>query len=527
MKIIFRMVLVILCALPLVTNAVPWSYPPITISSIDQDASDPQIGIDASGNAVALWVENGFIKSSNFSYGGTWSSATAISNSGASSPRLAFDSTGNATAIWIEAGIISAAAKPFNGGWSASTSLSTSGATSPQIAIDTSGNIVAIWEISGSIQSSTKLIGGSWPNSPDVLAASGADSPQIAISASGNVVAVWHAVVSAVDTVYAISKTLNGSWGIAQAISNPTYNSVYPKIAVDVNGNAAAVWFRYTLASAVYSDVILQASTMPFNESWTPPVDISTSGILNPSLLKACIAFDGNGNAIAFWNISEDGSTFSCCASIYSFYGTWKHPTAQWSPPLCLLMSNLYGYSLDLAVEAAGLARAVFMGLDPDSSLTIYYAGLYINSYRLGWATQSSLSQGAENGYPRIAASSDPNNSYASAVWTSYNGTNKVIQAVTKSGSCFAPPSNLSVVQKTNQFNLFTEYYNVLSWSASTSPNAAGYVIFRDGQFIGQTSANILEFEDHNKLENQPVTYSIATFDGNVCQSDFATISFP
>lgn len=65
---------------------IDWSFPPVTISSASLASSDPQVAIDASGNAAAIWLENGFIKASVKPVSGSWSSATTISNTGATSP---------------------------------------------------------------------------------------------------------------------------------------------------------------------------------------------------------------------------------------------------------------------------------------------------------------------------------------------------------------------------------------------------------------------------------------------------------
>ncbi|MBI2742349.1 MAG: hypothetical protein HYX48_00330 [Chlamydiales bacterium] len=503
-------------------EASSWTSPPVTISSKGQDASDPRIGIDTAGNAVAAWIENGVVISSNFSFEGSWSEPIAVSDSQASSPSLVVDINGNATLIWIQNDLIWTSSQPSNKNWSTPISLSSSSSSSPQIAVDTSGNLIAVWVGADGIESSTKLSGGSWQATPDLLSDKGADSPQIAIGANGKAVAVWREVISSVDTIFAASKIVNGSWSSAQTISSHSYNSAYPKVAVDKNGNAIAIWYRYHASGDIYSEVVVQASSQPFGKSWTTPTDLSPPGIFNPAFLTALVTIDDYGNGIATWNNSYDGFSFSASSSISPF-------GKSWSQQLDFVSSNLYGYSFDLSVDPCGFATSAMMAYNSSNySIEIYSSKLVSLAVSPCWVPgYDTLSQGAENGYPRVAASAGKDSYYKAAVWVHFDGMNNVVHSATTTGTIFFPPTNLGVTQKTNAFNIFTEFYNVLSWEPSPNPSTAGYRIFRNGQCIFSTSADVLQFEDHNRGENEPVTYGVAAFSNNYCQSSLATTSFP
>lgn len=505
---------------PLMADGVIWTFPS-TISSIDQDASDPKVGIDSNGDVIAIWIENGFVISSSMPYNGTWTSPTTISGSGASAPQLVVDANGNATALWVQNGIINTATQPAGGSWGSVTALSSSGASSPQIAFDTSGNVVAVWVLNGVIQSATCLFGGIWQATPDTISDAGMDSPQVAIGGNGNVVAVWHGILDSMDTVFTANKPIDGSWNPAEPISSPTYYSAYPKLDVDANGNAIVIWYRFEVANTVYSNVVLQSTSCPYGGSWTIPVDLSRVGIYNPALLTADVDYDGNGNAVATWNTSFDGSSFFYEVALLPAGGTW-------GPPLDLLGQDPFAYSIDLAVDMFGHAFAIYMESSDPTSVDVSYRKIDIFAYRPGWGSSyASLSQGNYNGFPQAVALSIGNQIYSAAVWLSYNGENTTVVAAAGTGMIFSPPSNLSVVQNVNDYYIFQQYYNTLSWQPSTNPNVAGYYIFRNGKSLGSVPANVTQFIDVNRNPAESVTYGIAAFSNDFSQSQMVSITYP
>ncbi len=519
-----KLVIVLFVIFPLVTligAPVIWSTPPDTLSSVNQNASDPQIAIDSSGNALAIWIENNGLKSRKKSVNGNWSSQTDIlSNSGASSPKLVVDPSGNATAIWVENGIVNVSSMPFNGSWSNPVCLSGAGALSPQISVDSQGNIATVWSINGLIQSATKLFNGSWPMVPDTISSAGS-IPQVAIGANGNVVAVWNAVTSGVYTIYSANKLVNGSWSASQAISSSSYNSIYPIIGVDLNGNAAAAWIQYTGSDINQSYLIIQSATMPMNGSWTLST-VAEGGIYNSTNPFGRILFDGSGNGIAIWDISSDGYSFSIQASTKLAPNAWGIPQN--------LGCGLYSFAADVSITSVGNIFIAYMYFDPNTaSFVIQCTECDINANKQGfWTAPITISSGASNGYPRIAASYAGNGTNNMAVvWIQSDGTNDTVQSVTGTQSIVQPPMHLSLTQSCNDFFIFKEYYNTLSWEPSPSPEISYYLIFRNGFLIYAADSSVFQFIDHNRVQNGSVTYGIATVDQDNMQSLVAIISFP
>jgi len=505
---------------------ITWSSPPTTISNAGVNASDPRIVMDGSGNATAAWVENGVIKSSSKPVAGSWGAINTLSGaSGASLPKLGVDSSGNVTALWLENGVVNSATLPFGGSWSAATAISASGASEPRLAVDGSGNAVAIWTRNGFIESSTKLFGGSW-SIVNMLSSGGAESsPSVAIGANGTVVAVWHQNTGS-HIIVSAKKTISGSWGSPLNLFGATAAFIhnYPIVAVDNNGNATALWYRYNQSGSAFTNVIVLASTLTSaGTSWSIPNQINQGGGLrNPAGFITRIGYDSNGDALALWGNSYDGFSYAIETATISPGGTW-------SVGGNLVLQNLYAYQGDFAIIPFGDVVSAYMFYDGSSILIqsneTTLGGLLPNS----WSIPLNLSQGANNAFPRVASTLSGTTINAVAVWVNNNGLNNEIQTTTGSRTVLLPPTNVSAVQNANNFGVFTEFYNTVSWTASTDPNVAGYVIYRNGTVIFEVGAGTTQFIDHNAAQAGTTTgtYGVAARDSQFVQSQTVTTSIP
>jgi hypothetical protein len=513
-------------------NNISWAFPPVTLSSSTLAASDPQVAIDASGNAAAAWVENGFIKSSVKHVGMGWSAATTISATGASSPRIVSDLNGNLTAVWLESGVVKAATKLFAGSWGSSTALSSTLASSPHIAVDSAGDVVAVWARNGNIESSTKLFGASWQGRVTINSTS-ATSPHVAMGGTGSnrtAVVVWTGVSGSTNAVFASTKGLTassswisstGSWSSPTLISNTVHQAGYATVAVDSNANAVAVWYGYDTTGTIFSNVKVHSSYQLSGGSWTAPATLSKAGIRNPATLVARVAFDAIGNAIALWNTSFDDNTFNIESAVKPLRGNWTAPTD-------IVTSNLFALETDLAVSSLGDALAVYMFYNGAfmliQSAESDFAGLENNA----WSVPINLSSGANHGFPHVASTLTGNTINAAVVWLSTNGLVDTILATTGTRSVLLPPTSLAAVQHSTSFGgVFTEYYNTLTWAASASPNIVGYIVFRNGTPLEEVAADVLEYVDNNRVAGQAVTYGVAAIDNQGSQSTIPTVNYP
>ncbi len=514
----------ILCFTQLMAQDIVWTS--TTLSSSGDNSSNPNVAMDGSGNSVAIWIENGMVMASWNPVNGSWTPPVAISNSGATSPALAMDPNGNATAIWLEGTNLQTSSASFNGIWSAETNIATQ-SSDPQLAVDVNGNLAAVWVSSGTIEAITKLFGQSWSMTSSPISVTTSDNPSVSIGANGTVCVVWHSVaVAGNDVVESATQSITaGVWSSPPlVIASGAFSHNYPKVAVDVNGNAAVIWYRYNPEN--FSTLNAIASYLPLNaQAWAIPTLLTANGTRNPADLFAKVAFDGDGNGIAFYSMSYDGATFDVEAAL-------KVVGQNWTFGSLLVPSNPYSYQGDVSGNSLGEALVGYMVYD-GTNLIIQTAETSVSGFVpfLFFSPAVTISTGTDNGTPRVASSfiSNTDTLYASAAWLSFDGSNTRLIAATGNRSSVLPPTNLMVMQADPpiNFGIFDDYANTVSWQASSSPNLQEYAIFRNGVFVTNVSASLLQYVDHNQVQNGAVTYSVCAVDTTLSQSPLVSKNFP
>ncbi|MFH7319979.1 hypothetical protein ACHHRT_05110 [Desulfurivibrio sp. D14AmB] len=149
-------------------NGTAWGTEATAIDfSLEGNASNPRVVMDAAGQAIAVWeqlADNGrYFIGANFFDGTSWGTATRISLDpleiyDARYPQIAMDGSGNAMAIWhLSSGsekliVVSY----FNGtSWDnapRNIGSSSPGPAGPQIAMNGAGRAMAVWFNNGNIQ---------------------------------------------------------------------------------------------------------------------------------------------------------------------------------------------------------------------------------------------------------------------------------------------------------------------------------------------------------------------------------------
>jgi hypothetical protein len=154
---VFLLALASTAILPVAAHATPTFLSAINVSAAGNDAFEPQVAVDPSGNVIAVWTRsdgtNTRIESANRTPSGPWSSAQILSDPGqsASSPQVAVDPSGNALAVWTRfdgtTDRIQSAFRTAGGSFSAPVTVSDAGgsATGPVVSMDSSGKAVVAW----------------------------------------------------------------------------------------------------------------------------------------------------------------------------------------------------------------------------------------------------------------------------------------------------------------------------------------------------------------------------------------------
>jgi hypothetical protein len=259
------------------------------------------------------------IHTNRFTYtSNTWGSATTIDGGvgPAYQPQVAVLPGGWVVAVWIQnvGGLDHIFTNTFNGtGWSTADVLDSNnngGTVAPHLAADANGNAIAVWSQGDGVKFNaytSRFSAGSW-GLVELLETSNvsyATAPRIAMNAAGNAVAVWLEDEMDNTNVWARHYTAGVGWGTTVLIDSPLgYGADSPNVAIDPAGHATAIWpFR----GYIY------ANHFTAGTGWGTPEKLET---VIGGLGSRNVAMDVNGNAIAVWGQS-DGTRPNIWANVY------------------------------------------------------------------------------------------------------------------------------------------------------------------------------------------------------------------
>ncbi len=293
------------------------------------DAEHPQLAVNPSGRAVAVWHQSDGVRENIWSswseLGGDWEKPVTIESNDAghaSRPQVAIDPQGNAVAVWYQddGSRIGIWANRFtsNASWGNPRRIDgdeTGDTRAPFVAMDSSGNAVAVWRQwrgeQAQIWANTFTPGPGWGSAQRIDAAGGdADSPRVGIDAVGRAVAVWTQLDGIRVEPWSNRFTPNVGWGAAERIGGSALGDVFDaQVAVSESGRAVAVW--------------IQADRLPLNlwsnvyepgQGWTLPfrVDPSQDGYVR----RPHVAISPSGTAVAVWY--REGTSETGPARIWS-----------------------------------------------------------------------------------------------------------------------------------------------------------------------------------------------------------------
>lgn len=340
-----------------------WSEPEV-LSLPGEEGQQSQVAIDASGNAIAVWITGesspGFVvRSAVRPPGGEWSEPEDVSDSisEAVTPLLAVDAASEAVAVWTAfvAGdrIVQGAVRSASGEWSDPDDLSDAGQNvtplNPlDVAIDAPGNAVAVWKLEGSndiVQAAVRPTGEDNWEEPEDLSGAGQDAgePAVAMNEAGEAVAVWTRL-DGIDTIQAAVRPADGDWADPDDLSDASQNAGEPGVAIDEAGEAVAVWHRFD-----GSNFIVQAAVQPADGNWADPDDLSSAG---QSATSPVVAMNVMVGAVAMW-YRDDGANFRVQATV-------RPPDGEWPKPDTLSTAGEGAAFPEVALDAAGNAIAVF-----------------------------------------------------------------------------------------------------------------------------------------------------------------------
>jgi predicted enzyme related to lactoylglutathione lyase len=216
-------------------------------------ARNPDVTMDGNGNAIAVWQQNdgmdNFIASNRSTPSGVWGTAQRIGDFG-TRPHVASDAAGNAIAVWP-------------GGWANRYSVGDEWGTQEDIRevnesgsaanvdMNADGQAIAVlrqWDGTRSNLWANRYVPGNGWGTAELIESDNAGSvawPDVAVDPSGNAVAVWEQSDGTRSNIWANQYVAGAGWATAELIESEDLGDAQrPRIAVDPDGNAIAVWYQ-------------------------------------------------------------------------------------------------------------------------------------------------------------------------------------------------------------------------------------------------------------------------------------------
>jgi Leucine-rich repeat (LRR) protein len=319
------------------TPGAGWSGPEAVESDTVNFAFRPQVGINDAGVIFVVWEQEddtpdfiSHIWANRYLPGGGWQAPGLVETNAAEyafTPEVVVDANGDATAVWVQEDLtedffLHIWANRFTASgaasWGTPERLETdefSNADKPQLAIDSGGNVIAVWQqtdenlISGN---TGRPISNAWANryisgtgwTGEFLLESNnvndAFRPDVAVDMAGNAIAVWESRSVVENTISAVRFTPGGGVQIPTTIGD--FNAHEPQVAADGFGNMIVTWDRDPV----------DGQEIFFNRlggGGEPGGQLITDIVFSDPALGACVRAAAEAN---FWHFSQEVRSLDC-----------------------------------------------------------------------------------------------------------------------------------------------------------------------------------------------------------------------
>jgi len=306
----------------------------VLIETGSGDAHNPQVAMDSTGNAWAVWEQTDGLRFNIYGNryderSGAWTGRILleIDNSGAAlTPQIAMAPDGDAIVVWSQSDILH-----YNiysnryiakaGIWSGRSVLETDisgNAVAPQIAISPRGQAIVVWRFISDSPTGNHTVwanrfvpGVGWGTAAYIGTQNDAiTNPQVAIDRSGDAIVV----LKQYSRIYARRFTTSDGWGALTQLQTSIDPSFNPKIAMTLGGDAMAVWEEsIQFVPSHPFNRILQARRFDVHSGWGGIMTIKA--VLPDQNFNPDVAVDHAGNAIVVYNSND--LTGNIDASLY------------------------------------------------------------------------------------------------------------------------------------------------------------------------------------------------------------------
>lgn len=254
-----------------------WQAPGLVENNTVANAGGQDVAMDEAGNAIVVWLEQDVTVFHLYAnrydaVANSWSGPQLIEDlaGSAESPRIAINASGDAVVVWTQDGTIWANRYDFDPGIGAGSWLilpeqvqqTVGNSLLPDVTIDAAGNAIAVWvlqDINDDAYANRFDAGtGSWSDADESLEAAGGrvyeiytlvfHGIRVAGDPLGNAIVIWgqdsEEVIPVIDIRANRYSVTDGSWSGPETIDDQTDSAQLPDIALDADGNAIAIWVQ-------------------------------------------------------------------------------------------------------------------------------------------------------------------------------------------------------------------------------------------------------------------------------------------
>jgi hypothetical protein len=231
------------------------------------NAVDAQIAVDASGNAMVVWQQDDStlanIWANRYTATTGWGTPTLVETNHAGSayaPQVGVDARGNAYAVWSQSdgARTNIWANRFDAGtgtWRAPELLESDNegpADGAQLAVEPGGTALAVWrQRTGghdNIWANRYSLGSGWgaPELIETTDTGNASNPRLAYDASRQALAIWDTWDGARTSIWANHYDIRTGWASAERIETSDIgNARAGDLAMDGQGHGVATWAQH------------------------------------------------------------------------------------------------------------------------------------------------------------------------------------------------------------------------------------------------------------------------------------------
>ncbi|MBW2550881.1 MAG: hypothetical protein JRE19_09530 [Deltaproteobacteria bacterium] len=246
-----------------------WGTAERTEANTEHDAWNPQVAMDPQGNAIAVWATAVTVESEDtieMTYYRIWSNRFTPTDGWGSpepvdehedntwNPQIAMNAQGNAIAVWEHnvgrsTHIWSNRFTPSSG-WGKPVRIDSPDdgghqARSPQVALDAQGRALAVWLQGGGIWSNRCTPTGDWGTAERISDDVDSNRPQLAMNSSGDAIAGWHQGDGERNNLWASRFSRSNGWETPELIEEEEGTAYGPQVVMDPQGRAVAVWNQW------------------------------------------------------------------------------------------------------------------------------------------------------------------------------------------------------------------------------------------------------------------------------------------